>query len=78
MPKKTRSKKKVTPERLMQFGFSHAPPLIIGAAVSNRVFDTLASGPKSLEEVSRQTRGSIRGLRAIMERVGRARIVSQK
>src|SRR5438874_2548132 len=29
---------KVTPERLMQFGFAYAPPLIIGAAVANRVF----------------------------------------
>jgi len=27
----------VTPERLMQFGFAYAPPLIIGAAVSNKV-----------------------------------------
>jgi len=56
----------VTPERLMQFGFSYAPPLIIGAAVSNKVFDTLASGPKSLEEMSRETGASTRGLRAIM------------
>ena len=30
----------------MQFGFAYAPPLIIGAAVSNKVFDTLASGAK--------------------------------
>ena len=37
---------RVTPERLMQFGFAYAPPLIIGAAVSNKVFDTLAGGPK--------------------------------
>ena len=36
----------VTPERLMQFGFAYAPPLIIGGAVSNKVFDTLASGPR--------------------------------
>src|SRR5438045_9794606 len=31
----------VTPERLMQFGFAYAPPLIIGAAVSNK-FSTLS------------------------------------
>ena len=56
----------VTPERLMQFGFAYAPPLIIGAAVSNKVFDTLARGPKSIDEVSRETGASTRGLRAIM------------
>ena len=28
----------VTPERLMQFGFAYAPPLIIGAAVANKSF----------------------------------------
>ena len=36
---------RVTPERLMQFGFAYAPPLIIGGAVSKKVFDTLARGP---------------------------------
>jgi Dimerisation domain len=56
----------VTPERLMQFGFAYAPPLIIGAAVSNKVFDTLTRDPKSVDEVSRETGASIRGLRAIM------------
>jgi len=58
---------KVTPERLMQFGFSHAPPWIIGAATANKVFETLASGAKNVEEVSRKTGASIRGLCAIMK-----------
>jgi SAM-dependent methyltransferase len=66
MPKKTHRKKQVTPERLMQFGFAYAPPLIIGAAVTNRVFDSLESGPKMIEQVSNQTGASERGLRAIM------------
>jgi len=57
---------KVTPERLMQFGSAYAPPLIIGAAVANKVFDTLAGGAKNVEEMSRQTGASVRGLRAIM------------
>jgi len=56
----------VTPERLMQFGSAYAPPLIIGAAARNKVFDTLADGPKTVEEVARATGCSIRGLRAIM------------
>ena len=59
-------KEQVTPERLMQFGFAYAPPLIIGAAASNKVFDTLASGPKTVDEVSRESGSSARGLRAIM------------
>jgi Dimerisation domain/Lysine methyltransferase len=57
---------KVTPERIMQFGSAYAPPLIIGAAVANKVFDTVASGAKNVEEVGRQTGASLRGLRAIM------------
>ena len=56
----------VTPERLMQFGSAYAPPLIIGAAVANNVFETLAGGAKNVEEVSRETGSSTRGLRAIM------------
>src|SRR5438552_14075552 len=56
---------KVTPERLMQFGFAYAPPLISSAAVAKQVFDTLAGGAKNVEEISRQTGASVRGLRAI-------------
>jgi SAM-dependent methyltransferase len=59
--------KKLTPERLQQFGFAYAPPLIISAAVSNKVFDTLQSGPKTVEQVKKETGGSARGLRAIMD-----------
>jgi SAM-dependent methyltransferase len=50
----------------MQFGFSYAPPLIIGAAASNKVFDSLESGPKTAEQISEETGASERGLRAIM------------
>lgn len=50
----------------MQFGFAYAPPLVIGAAVSNKVFDTLASGAKTVDQVSKATGSSARGLRAIM------------
>src|SRR5207249_3801858 len=45
---KTAKKNQVTPERLMQFGFAYAPPLIITAAVSNKVFDPLSSESKTL------------------------------
>ena len=56
----------VTPERLTQFGFAYAPPLIIGAAVENKVFDALAAGARTLEQVSNETGASTRGLRAVM------------
>ena len=64
---KKRKTKKLTPERLQQFGFAYAPPLIISAAVNNRVFDTLQSGPKTVEQVKKQSGGSQRGLRTIMD-----------
>ena len=58
---------KLTPERLQQFGFAYAPPLIISAAVNNKVFDTLQSGPKTVEQIKKETGSSARGLRAIMD-----------
>lgn len=66
MPTKSQKKAQVSPERLMQFGFAYAPPLVIGAAVSNKVFDTLENGSKTIEQVSKTTGASQRGLRAIM------------
>src|SRR5207249_12124068 len=66
MPRKASKKKQVSPERLMQFGFAYAPPLIIGAAARNKVFDSLEGGRKSLEQISKETGASERGLRAIM------------
>ena len=64
---KKRKTKKLTPERLQQFGFAYAPPLIIGAAVNNKVFDALQSGAKTLDQVKKETGASPRGLRAIMD-----------
>src|SRR5258707_10223664 len=62
-----RETKKVTPERLQQFGFAYAPPLIISAAVNNKVFDTLQGGPKTVEQLKKETDSFARGLRAIMD-----------
>ncbi|HZQ55215.1 MAG TPA: methyltransferase [Bryobacteraceae bacterium] len=56
----------VTPERIMQFAWGYAPPLIIEAALQNRVFDVLDSGPKTVREVQAETGASERGLTAIM------------
>src|SRR4029453_441123 len=59
--------KKLTPERLQQFGFAYAPPMIISAAVNNKVFDALERGAKTVEQLKNETGASTRGLRAIMD-----------
>ncbi len=64
---KKRKTKKPTPERLQQFGFAYAPPLIISAAVNNKVFDSLQSGAKTVDQLKKETGASQRGLRAIMD-----------
>ena len=64
---KKRGTKNLTPERLQQLGFAYAPPLIISAAVNNKVFDALESGPKTVEQLQKETGASARGLRAIMD-----------
>lgn len=55
----------LTPERLMQFAWGHAIPLSIESAITHKVFDTLDSGAKTADELSRATGASARGLRAI-------------
>jgi len=64
---KKRQTKKPTPERLQQLGFAYAPPLIISAAVNNKVFDALDGGAKTVQQLQKETGGSARGLRAIMD-----------
>jgi predicted transcriptional regulator len=64
---KKRKTNRLTPERLQQFGFAYAVPLVISAAVNNKVFDVLQSGSKTVDQVKQQTGASVRGLRAIMD-----------
>jgi len=52
----------VTPERIMQFAWAYAAPLIIEAGVRHRVFDELDTGAKSLDELQSATGASARGL----------------
>ncbi|MFC5861280.1 methyltransferase [Acidicapsa dinghuensis] len=56
----------ITPERIQQFAWGYVPPLVIEAAIRNRVFDTLDKGPATVAEVSAATGSSERGLTAIM------------
>jgi len=56
----------VTPERIMEIVWGYAPPLILAAAVSTRVFDVLDAGPKTLEQLAAVSGNSVRGLRPIL------------
>ena len=56
----------VTPERIMQFAWGFGPPLVLEAAIRHRVFDVLDSGPKTIEELEKETGASARGLTAIV------------
>ncbi|HEX3470365.1 MAG TPA: methyltransferase dimerization domain-containing protein, partial [Silvibacterium sp.] len=55
----------VTPDRIMQFAWGYAPPLILESAIRNGIFDALDSGPKNLDELHAATGTSVRGLAAI-------------
>src|ERR1039458_725287 len=55
-----------TPERLMQFAWGFAPPLILEAALNSRVFDLLDQGPQTVGELSAQSGASVRGLTAVL------------
>jgi len=70
--KKTKSKAKppkppVTPERLMQMAWGFAPMLMLKAAVDNRLFDELATGPKTAAELAGATQCSPRGTLILAE-----------
>jgi len=56
----------VTPERIYQFAFGYAVPLILEAAIRHHVFDVLDRGPKPLHQIHLDTGASERGLSAIL------------
>jgi len=56
----------VTPERIHQLSFAFAAPLALEAALKNRVFDVLDSGPKTLAEIHEATGASERGLSPLL------------
>src|SRR4051794_12323167 len=56
-----------TPQRIMQFAWGYALPLIIESAIEHGIFDALDKGPKSLEELAAETHCSPRGVRAVAD-----------
>ena len=59
----TSSATQVTPERLMQFTFGFAPPLMIEAAIRHGIFDQLDKGSATIEKLCAETGTSPRALR---------------
>ncbi|MBW4022254.1 MAG: methyltransferase [Proteobacteria bacterium] len=55
----------ITPERIMQFAWAYAPPLVIEAAVRHRVFDLLAERPLTVPALAEASGASARGIAAI-------------
>ena len=49
-----------SPERLTQFAFGFAPPLLLQTAVELQIFDLIDVSPTSLEELSSETGASFR------------------
>jgi 2-polyprenyl-3-methyl-5-hydroxy-6-metoxy-1,4-benzoquinol methylase len=56
----------ISPERLMQFTFGFAPPLMIETAIRHGVFDALDKGAKTLDALCAETGTSTRGLRTVL------------
>jgi len=54
------------PEKVLRYSFAYAPPLMVEAAVRLKVFDALADGPRTAEDVAKQLGASHRGLRILM------------
>lgn len=56
----------VTPERILQLAWGYAIPLVLEAAIHHRVFDVLDGASMTLDELTRATGASRRGLSAIV------------
>lgn len=56
----------VTPERILQFAWGYAPPLIIEAAVRNGLFDQLDRAPQTTTQLAGATETSERGVRILL------------
>lgn len=56
----------LNPEKVLQFAFAYAPPLMIEAAVKLNLFDALAKGEKSADDLAAETKASVRGVRILL------------
>jgi precorrin-6B methylase 2 len=56
----------ISPERLMQFTFGFAPPLMIETAIRHGIFDSLDKGAKTVDTLCAESGTSPRGLRMVL------------
>lgn len=56
----------LNPEKVLQYSFAYAPPLMIEAAVRLDLFDALAGGEKSADDIAAETKTSVRGVRILL------------
>ncbi len=57
----------LSPERILKMMWAFAPPLLIDAAVENRLFDVLDGNPMTPEQLSAATGASRRGIAALAD-----------
>jgi ubiquinone/menaquinone biosynthesis C-methylase UbiE len=74
MPKK----KKLTPDRIMQFAWGYAPTLAIEAAVRHGFFDLLDKGPQTAEQIASETGTSLRGVNGIVDLLVSIQLLQRK
>ncbi|HEX3626932.1 MAG TPA: methyltransferase [Verrucomicrobiae bacterium] len=72
------AKKKITPERIMQFAWGYAPTLAIEAAVKHGIFDRLDKGPQTAEQIASKTGTSLRGVNAIVDLLVSIQLLQRK
>jgi hypothetical protein len=56
----------LNPEKVLQYSFAYAPPLMIEAAVKLNLFDALSGGETSADDLATQTKTSVRGVRILL------------
>ncbi len=55
-----------TPDRLLQFAWGYAAPIIIQVALECRIFDRLEPKPQTVRELAESSGASVRGLTALL------------
>ncbi|MCS6866831.1 MAG: methyltransferase dimerization domain-containing protein [Gemmataceae bacterium] len=56
----------LNPEKVLQYSYGYGPPLMIEAAVKLGLFDALADGEKSADDLAELTKTSVRGVRILL------------
>ena len=74
----TNGHSQVTPERIFQFGFAYAPPLIIEAAVRHNIFDAIDAGNRTVTEIATEAKTSERGTRILLNALTGLQFLNKK